>query len=70
MKEKEKIAPQRASVKGQFVRKGEVQGWRAKLTPQQVQFVAQYAGEVLQRLGYPLSGETAEREPLCSGLSR
>ncbi|MFZ0636310.1 MAG: sulfotransferase domain-containing protein [Candidatus Acidiferrales bacterium] len=70
MKEKEKIAPQRASVKGQFVRKGEVQGWRAKLTPQQVQFVAQYAGEVLQRLGYPLSGETAEREPVLQVLSR
>ncbi len=70
MKEKERIAPQRASVKGQFVRKGEVQGWRAKLTPQQVQFVAQYAGEVLQRLGYPLSSETAEREPVLQVLSR
>jgi Sulfotransferase domain len=62
MKEKERVAPQRASVKGQFVRSGEVQGWRAKLTPEQVKFITRYAGDVLQRLGYPLSNETTEAE--------
>ena len=70
MKEKERAAPQRASVKGQFVRSGEVQGWRAKLTPDQVQFIAQHAGDILQRLGYPLSGETAENERVVQVLTR
>jgi hypothetical protein len=70
MKEKEKVAPQRASVKGRFVRSGEVQGWRAKLTNEQVQFIAEHAGSVLQRLGYPLSSETAEAENSLQVLSR
>jgi hypothetical protein len=70
MKEKEKAAPQRASVKGQFVRKGEVQGWRANLSAEQVQFIAQYAGEALQRLGYPLSSQSAEGERVLQVLSR
>jgi hypothetical protein len=70
MKEKERVAPQRASVKGQFVRKGEVQGWRAKLSPEQVEFIAQHAGEVLQRLGYPLSGQAVEGERVLQVLSR
>jgi hypothetical protein len=70
MKEKERIAPQRASVKGQFVRKGEVQGWRAKLTAEQVQFITQHAGSILQRLGYPLSSQPAEGERVLQGLSR
>ena len=64
MKEKEKKAPQRASVKGQFVRSGAVQGWRAKLTPEQVQFIEQHAGGVLQRLGFPLASEIAEPEAM------
>lgn len=70
MKEKERKAPQRASVKGQFVRSGAVQGWRAKLTPEQVQFIEHRAGDVLQRLGYTLSTQTVEAEPLLqtSGL--
>jgi hypothetical protein len=70
MKEKERVAPQRASVKGQFVRKGEVQGWRAKLTAEQLQFIAKHAGEVLHRLGYPLSSEEAEGERVLQVLSR
>ena len=70
MKEKERVAPQRASVKGQFVRKGEVQGWRAKLTAEQVEFIAKHAGEVLHRLGYPLSSEEAEGERVLQVLSR
>lgn len=70
MKEKERVAPQRASVKGQFVRSGEVQGWRAKLTPEQVQFIAQHAGSVLQRLGYPLSSQTTEEPPVLQVVSR
>jgi hypothetical protein len=70
MKEKERAAPQRASVKGQFVRKGEVQGWRAKLTAQQVEFITQHAGSILQTLGYPLSSQTAEGKRVLQVLSR
>jgi hypothetical protein len=62
MKEKERKAPQRVSVKGNFVRSGSVQGWRAKLTPEQIRFIEQHAGSALQRIGFPLSTEIAERE--------
>jgi hypothetical protein len=64
MKEKERKAPQRASVKGQFVRNGIVQGWRAKLTPEQVRFIEHHAGSTLERLGYPVSRERAMPEPV------
>jgi hypothetical protein len=64
MKEKERVAPQRASVKGRFVRTGSVHGWRAKMTIEQGQFIDQYAGAILQRLGYPLSSEAAAAEPV------
>lgn len=62
MKEKEQVEPQRASVKGRFVRTGTIQGWRAKLTPEQAQFVDQHAGTVLKRLGYPLFSELKDAE--------
>ncbi len=68
MKEKERKAPQRASVKGQFVRSGAVQGWRAKLTPEQIQFIEHHAGDALQRLGYPLSTQLAEEPVLEASL--
>jgi len=67
MKEKEKKAPQRASVKGRFVNSGSVQGWRAKLTPEQIQFIERHAGEALQRVGFPLSDAIPEAEPILSG---
>lgn len=57
MKEKERREPVKASVKGRFVNSGAVQGWRSKLTPAQVQIIEQYAGDVLKRLGHPLSTE-------------
>jgi len=69
MKEKERVAPQRASVKGRFVRTGSVQGWRAKLTPEQIQLIEHYAGSTLQRLGYPLSSQVEESEPLLETSS-
>lgn len=62
MKEKERKAPQRVSVKGNFVRSGSVQGWRAKLTPEQIRVIEQHAGSVLQRIGFPLSTEIGESE--------
>jgi hypothetical protein len=60
MKEKERMEPQRASVKGRFVGSGVVQGWRSRLSPEQMQFVDQYAGSVLTRLGYPLSTQLSQ----------
>lgn len=55
MKEKERVEPQRASVKDHFVRSGSVQGWRSKLSSAQVEFIEKHAGSTLLRLGYPMS---------------
>lgn len=50
MREKERLEPQRASVKGRFVRNGLVQGWRSQLSPEQLEFIEKHAGNILQRL--------------------
>ena len=42
---------------GRFVHRGEVGGWRGKLTPAQLDLVDRYAGPTLLRLGYPPSLE-------------
>lgn len=60
MKAKENDEPQRASVKGRFVRSGSVQGWRSKLSPAQVALIEKHAGSALLRLGYPVSSAIAE----------
>jgi hypothetical protein len=60
MKEKEIAEPQRASIKGRFVRSGSVQGWRAKLTPAQVELFEKHAGTALARLGYPVASSMSE----------
>jgi len=60
MREKEQVEPQRASVKGRFVRDGSVQGWRSKLSPEQERFFEQHAGSILQSLGYPVSAGVVE----------
>jgi hypothetical protein len=70
MKEKEEIAPQRASVKGRFVRTGSVRGFQSKLSAAQLEMVEKYAGETLKRLGYPLMAELqtadeAELQPVA-----
>ena len=62
MKEKERVEPQRASVKDRFVRSGSVQGWRSKLTPAQVELFAKHVGKTLVRLGYPVSNDIPEPE--------
>jgi Sulfotransferase domain len=70
MKEKERLEPQRASVKGRFVGEGSVQGWRSRLSPTQVRFIEQHAGKALVRLGYPLTGgATAETETNVGSLA-
>jgi len=74
MKEKERLEPQRASVKDRFVRTGSVQGWRSKLSPAQVAFIEKHAGSALLRLGYPLSDTLPESgsdaTPALQGTTR
>jgi hypothetical protein len=62
MKKKEDAEPQRASVKGRFVRGGAVQGWRGKLTPAQVELIEHHAGSAFARLGYPVASGAMEPE--------
>jgi len=69
MKEKEEAEPQRASVKGRFVRGGAVQGWRGKLTPAQVELIERHAGSALARLGYPVATLTMEPEMDAEALA-
>jgi Sulfotransferase domain len=64
MQEKERREPVKASVKGRFVNSGAVQGWRSKLTAEQVQILEHYAGSVLKRLGHPLSAEISDRKTI------
>jgi hypothetical protein len=49
---------------GRFVRKGAVQGWRATMTPAQLQMFERYAGPELARMGYSSAAEVeAARSP-------
>lgn len=57
MREKEIDSPRKASVRGRFVRTGQVQGWKGKLSEQQLRVIEAKAGEVLVRMGYPLVGD-------------
>jgi Sulfotransferase domain len=62
MREKENRSnhlPKSTQEQGRFVRKGGVSGWQSSLTQKQLQVVEHYAGEVLERLGYPVSGVSA-----------
>lgn len=50
---------------GRFVRSGAVGGWRAKLSPANAQLIQEYAGEALERMGYPpgiLPGDKENQE--------
>ncbi len=68
MREKEIDSPRKASVRGRFVRTGQVQGWRGKLSDEQLRVIEAKAGEVLVRMGYPLvtnsrSAGSAQADP-------
>jgi hypothetical protein len=60
MREKERLEPVKASVKGRFVGEGNVRGWRSKLTPAQLELIEKHAGSALLRLGHPLSSQLPE----------
>jgi len=47
--------PRSSRENGRFVHKGEVEGWRSKLTAAQLDLIDRWAGQALLRLGYPLS---------------
>ena len=53
---------------GRFVRKGEVGGWRSKLTDAQVKIIQQYAGDALTAVGYEsgLVGEEGRSQSTTS----
>jgi hypothetical protein len=50
---------------GRFVRSGSVGGWREKLSPEQIAMVDKYAGDALQRAGYPLGMAHEEQAELA-----
>src|SRR5262249_13698646 len=55
MREKENVAQKlhkSTHEEGRFVRKGAVGEWREKLTDIQLQRIDEYAGSVLERMGY------------------
>ncbi|MGA9897328.1 MAG: sulfotransferase domain-containing protein [Terriglobales bacterium] len=54
LRAKENDSPRKASVRGRFVRGGFVQGWKDKLSEEQLRRIEANAGETLMRLGYPL----------------
>jgi len=60
MRAKEKEAPQRASKRGQFIRSGSVGGWRANLSPSQVDSFRERMGDLLTQMGYPLVAEPVD----------
>jgi Sulfotransferase domain len=60
MRAKEDRSPQKASVKGRFVRSGSMQKWRTELSQNQLRMIDELAGNTLRRLDYPIS--TASQE--------
>ena len=63
MRAKENDSPRKASVRGRFVRGGFVQGWKDKLSAEQLRRIEANAGETLMRLGYPLVTGKLASEP-------
>jgi hypothetical protein len=52
MRAKEDRSPQKASVRGRFIRNGSVQGWRTELSLSHLRVIELTAGDSLRRLGY------------------
>jgi len=51
--DKAKTLPKSPGEEGRWIGKGSVQGWRQKLTREQLEMVEDFAGDMLTRLGYP-----------------
>jgi hypothetical protein len=56
--------PKTGKEEGRQVGKGAVQGWRQRLSQQQLEVVDRYAGDVLRRLGYPTASEVLDGKTL------
>lgn len=59
-----KRLPKTGKEEGRQVGKGAVQGWRQTLSPEKLEIVDRYAGEILRRLGYPTAAEVREGKTL------
>lgn len=58
-----KKLPKVAGEEGRQVGKGLVEGWRRKLTEQQLAIIDEFAGHTLARLGYPTGASARSSEP-------
>ncbi len=63
MRAKELQSPRKASVRGKFIGAGKVKGWQGKFTDEQLAMIEHYAGEVMDRVGYP------RHEPAASSMA-
>jgi hypothetical protein len=64
MRGKELASPRKSTLRGGFIRSGQVGGWKEKLSPAQVQAIEANCGAILERLGYPVG-----RAPLPASSS-
>jgi hypothetical protein len=53
---------------GRFVRSGSVDGWRERLTAEQIRAIEEHAGEWLLRAGYKLSHDSTPAERAAPSL--
>jgi hypothetical protein len=56
--------------KDRVVRSGSVEGWRAKISPAQLELVERHCGRVMTRLGYALTSNRKETEPELQSATR
>jgi hypothetical protein len=65
-----KTLPKSPNEEGRLVGRGNVQGWKQKLTEPQLKIIDEYAGETLARFGYPTGisrwSEVAQMRPVTS----
>jgi len=59
-----KRLPKTGKEEGRQVGKGAVQGWRQTMSPEKLEVVDRYAGNILRRLGYPTASEVKEGKKL------
>jgi hypothetical protein len=67
MREKEQLSKRMVKIKGdgRQINSGVIERWRTALTPQQLEIVDEYAGEMLAYFGYPI-GTGSVAEPLTA----
>lgn len=58
-----------SSEDGRFVRQGRIGGWRGILSADHLARIEQHAGELLRRLGYPVSNSLSDADPVLESCS-